>query len=114
LLLNAVNDARQDLPPLSLHDQLGWAAKQHSLLMATKQDLSHDGWTNSILVSGFKGSSMGQNIALNVKTPEALVSAWMQSPGHRNNILSNKYKYTGFGCIIDDQNRIWWTQNFGG
>ena len=57
----------------------------------------------------YKGA--GENIAKGQKTPEEVVTAWMNSEGHRANILNSKYKYLGVGCI-KSQNGYAWTQIF--
>lgn len=54
----------------------------------------------------------GENIAYGQKTPEAVVNAWMNSSGHRANIMSSKYNKLGVGCYIDSNNVVYWTQIF--
>lgn len=47
--------------------------------------------------------AVGENIALgsgSYGTPQALVTAWMNSPGHRANILNRAYGRTGFGAVL--------------
>ncbi len=55
--------------------------------------------------ASYKGA--GENIALGQKTPEQVMNDWMNSPGHKANILNSKYKYIGVGV---DGNA--WTQLF--
>lgn len=52
----------------------------------------------------------GENIAAGHTTPQQVVDAWMNSPGHRKNILNPNYNKTGIGVYFGD--RIYWTQNF--
>lgn len=52
----------------------------------------------------------GENIAMGHTNPEDVVKAWMNSPGHRRNILNPNYHKTGIGIYFGE--RIYWTQNF--
>jgi hypothetical protein len=77
---------------------------------------------------------VGENIAAGYETPEAVVAAWMNSSGHRANILSTGFREIGIGYVADPQDaanvrrdgngdctadgssgpfRHYWTQNFG-
>lgn len=58
----------------------------------------------------FKGS--GENIAWGQKTPEEVMNAWMNSDGHRANILNPNYKKLGVGVYQNSRGRIFWTQLF--
>lgn len=49
--------------------------------------------------AGATYSGAGENIAKGQRTPEEVVNAWMNSAGHRANILNSKYKYLGVGCV---------------
>lgn len=55
----------------------------------------------------------GENIAYGTRTASATVAAWMDSPGHRANILSDEFTQAGFGCYELDRVR-YWTQFFIG
>jgi len=57
----------------------------------------------------------GENIAAGQNTPEAVVESWMNSSGHRANILSENYEYLGVGCYTTNAGYgIYWTQVFLG
>lgn len=58
----------------------------------------------------FRGS--GENIAWGQKTPEEVVTAWMNSEGHRANILNSKYTKIGVGYYENSAGRDFWTQLF--
>lgn len=58
----------------------------------------------------FKGS--GENIAYGQKTPEAVMKAWMNSDGHRANILNKNFKYIGVGYEKNASGTAYWTQLF--
>ncbi|MEW8987156.1 MAG: CAP domain-containing protein, partial [Bacillus sp. (in: firmicutes)] len=53
----------------------------------------------------------GENIAMGQRTPEEVVQAWMNSEGHRKNILSANFNYIGVGYI---ESGNYWTQMFIG
>lgn len=58
--------------------------------------------------------SLGENIAAGYRTPQAVVDAWMNSPGHRNNILSENNWEIGVGYFTGAGSyRHYWVQNFG-
>ncbi len=60
---------------------------------------------------GITYRTAGENIAMGYRTPEAVVSAWMASSGHRANILNASYTTIGVGYVADGH---YWTQHFTG
>lgn len=62
--------------------------------------------------AGATYSGAGENIAKGQRTPEEVVNAWMNSEGHRANILNSKYKYLGVGCVKSGSSSYAWTQIF--
>ena len=54
----------------------------------------------------------GENIASGYKTPKAVMSGWMNSSGHKDNILNSSYKSIGIGCFRTG-GTIYWVQCFG-
>ena len=60
---------------------------------------------------GISYRSAGENIAMGYKTPEAVVNAWMNSPGHKANILNSSFTHIGIGYVKDGN---YWTQMFVG
>ena len=56
----------------------------------------------------------GENIAKGQKTPAEVVKAWMNSQGHRENILNSKYTEIGVGVAKDSKGTLYWTQMFIG
>ena len=67
---------------------------------------------------GISWYTCGENIAAGQKTPEQVVAAWMNSDGHRANILNEKYVYLGVGFYYDHDGasgssyRYYWAQDF--
>jgi hypothetical protein len=105
--------AQNGLPPLKENTELNYAADQYAEQMSESGVLSHTGpdgsqpWDRAEAV-GYEAQTMGENIAAGQKTPEQVVADWMNSPGHRANILNPKYTEIGVG--YDDN---FWVQNFG-
>lgn len=59
-------------------------------------------------------SSAGENIAMNYQSPQAVVDGWMNSPGHRANILNERFNQLGVGVANSNQNYYDWVQIFVG
>jgi len=61
---------------------------------------------------GISWRAWGENIAAGQGTPEAVVNAWMNSSGHRANILSSNFSKIGVGYVTSSSGRPYWTQIF--
>lgn len=61
---------------------------------------------------GISYQSAGENIAYGQKTPQEVVNAWMNSSGHRANILNAGYSHVGIGVYQADNGTIYWSQLF--
>ncbi|MEO3869051.1 CAP domain-containing protein [Nonomuraea sp. B12E4] len=101
------------------HDpRLRAAAAGHSTDMARNGFFDHDsqdgrGFLDRIRAAGFTGgSSWAENIAAGQPTPASVVRAWMNSPGHRTNIMNCRFNLIGVGAVKDARGRIYWTQDF--
>ncbi|WP_027338635.1 CAP domain-containing protein [Halonatronum saccharophilum] len=57
-------------------------------------------------------TAAGENIAQGQPTAQAVMDAWMDSPGHRENILSEEFTYIGVGLAKDGQGNTYWVQMF--
>jgi subtilisin family serine protease len=93
-------------------------AGAHSADMAAKGYFSHTGKDgrspfDRMRQAGYAGRSMGENIAAGQTTPQAVMTAWMRSPGHRANILRCSFKEIGIGYVKGGPMRHYWTQTFG-
>ncbi len=100
---------------LSIDDKLMTAAQRHSQDQADHQKMSHTGSDGSdpgdrIDRVGYQWRTYGENVAWNQKTPAAVMDAWMNSPGHRANILNCAFTEIGVG--IASSNGPYWTQVF--
>jgi Ca2+-binding RTX toxin-like protein len=92
---------RFGLEPLESNGRLNKAAQTHSQKMARQDFYSHTGKDGSEVqdraeAADYKGRT-GENIATGQLTPEQVVEAWMDSSGHRTNILSRSYQDIGVG-----------------
>ncbi len=104
-------------PPLRTDDRLRAAARGHSEDMAARQYFSHispDGKTpwDRAEEAGY-GSPSAENIARGYDDPGTVVEAWMNSDGHRDNILNCDSRAIGVGIEIDGARAPYWTQMFG-
>lgn len=114
-----VNKERADAGcgPLTEDPQLDKAAQDHSDDMGARDFFDHtnpDGADpgQRITAAGYAWSTYGENIAQGQQTPEAVMDAWMHSPGHRANILNCSFKDIGVG-VGEGSGGPWWTQDFG-
>ena len=103
--------------PLRIEARLSEAAERLSRGMAERHYFSHnapDGSTPGKRVkdTGYIYQMVGENIEINSDDPEAVVSTWMNSPGHRQNILMCAFKETGIAMYQADDAGAYWTQVF--
>ncbi|MFJ6723029.1 CAP domain-containing protein, partial [Streptomyces sp. NPDC091259] len=103
--------------PLKEDPQLRNAAQGHSDDMARRDYFEHtdpDGGDpgTRTTAAGYRWSTYGENIAKGQQTPESVMNSWMNSPGHRANILNCSFKDIGVG-VHQGPGGPWWTQNFG-
>lgn len=61
---------------------------------------------------GIRFSNGGENIAYGQRTPQEVMNSWMNSPGHRANILSATYNQIGCGVAKSSNGTYYWTQMF--
>ena len=109
-ILTETNAAREQngLEPLTLNPQINPVAQAWSEKMASNGAMTHNP-EYSFQIPG-DWQQVGENVAYGYK-PSEVVTAWMNSEGHRANILGN-YTDIGLGYYIDGAGRTWYTQNF--
>ncbi|MFD4777591.1 CAP domain-containing protein, partial [Streptomyces sp. NPDC058427] len=103
--------------PLKEDPQLTDAAQRHSDDMSARDFFEHtnpDGADpgQRVTDAGYRWSTYGENIARGQQTPASVMESWMNSPGHRANILNCAFKDIGIG-IHQGPGGPWWTQDFG-
>ncbi|MET8546536.1 CAP domain-containing protein, partial [Kitasatospora sp. NPDC004799] len=102
--------------PVSAEPRLASAAQSHSDDMADRNYFDHaspegNHADHRIEAAGYSWSTWGENIARGQKDPAAVMDSWMNSPGHRANILNCSFKQLGVG-VRTGANGPWWTQVF--
>ncbi len=103
--------------PLRSDDRLTTSARTHSSDMASQGFFSHTGSDGSnfaarAVKAGYTGAS-AENIAWGYRTPQEVVTGWMNSAGHRANILNCTSIAVGVGLAVKADGSLYWTQNFG-
>ena len=112
-----IERSKVGLPPLKENWQLSRIARYKSQDMINKNYFSHYSPTygspfKMIESFGLRFSAAGENIAMGQRTPQEVMNAWMNSPGHRSNILNPTYTEIGVGLAKDKSGRCYWTQMF--
>lgn len=106
--------AKYSLPPLKIDLALSKVAREKSRDMAVNHYFSHNSPTygspfEMMRKFGISYTAAGENIAKGQRTPQEVVTAWMNSEGHRANILNKNYTHIGVGF---EENGYIWTQQF--
>jgi len=122
-IVQLVNAARvqHGLTPLVVSPELTQSARQYAQSMATGGFFSHQGPHGSTLITrdesaGYRDwTTLGENLAGGQPTPAEAVRAWLNSPEHRANILSDQYQETGVGFVTVSGSpyEYYWVQEFG-
>jgi hypothetical protein len=122
-IITLTNKQRSDnnLPALVTNSQLALAAQAKAKYMFEKNFWAHnapDGTTPWFFIEhqGYKYSAAGENLARDFYTSSAVVSAWMDSPGHKANIMNTNYQEIGIGVMngtLDGKETTLVVQMFG-
>ena len=117
-VIRLVNEIRVEcgLKPLTTNWELSRVARFKSQDMVDNRYFSHTSPTygspfQMIRDFGLSFRTAGENIAYGQRTPQAVVNAWMNSSGHRANILNASYTQIGVGYVAKGN---YWTQMFIG
>ncbi|RJS57964.1 hypothetical protein CJ481_19880 [Bacillus subtilis] len=107
---------KQGLKPLQIDETLSKSARAKSQDMKDKNYFDHQSPTygspfDMMKSFGISYKTAGENIAKGQKTPEEVVKAWMNSEGHRKNILNPNFTHIGVGYV---ESGSIWTQQFIG
>lgn len=114
--LTNVERSKNGLAPLKIDENLSKVAREKSRDMSVNKYFDHTSPTygspfDMMKKYGITYRSAGENIAMGQRTPEEVVQAWMNSAGHRANILNGDYTHIGVGHISEGN---YWTQQFIG
>ena len=106
-------------PPLATSTTLMAAASLHSLDMAARGSLGHEGSDGSssgdrITRAGYTWQASGENVAAGQRDAEAAVAAWLDSPGHCATLMNANFTETGiaFALAPGKNPAVYWTQVF--
>jgi uncharacterized protein YkwD len=111
-LLNTERASR-GLAPYADQPQVAEAAQAHSADMAAHRNMSHTGSDGSnagdrLTANGFTWRAWGENIAAGQRTAHDVVTAWINSTGHRPQMLGS-YSYVGVGVAAAADGTLYWT-----
>jgi uncharacterized protein YkwD len=122
-VIEIVNQTRAGagLAPVAANPLLATSARRYASYMASASFFGHNGPDGSTLVTrdeaaGYGGwLFLGENLAGGQTTPEQVVDAWMNSPSHRENILSSNARELGVGYVYQPGSTYghYWVQEFG-
>jgi uncharacterized YkwD family protein len=109
--------ASRGLPLFKLNAELSRVARYKSQDMIDKKYFSHTSPTygspfDMMQSFGLKFSAAGENIAYGQKTASEVMNSWMNSAGHKANILSEAYTNIGIGVAKTASGTLYWTQMF--
>ena len=120
-VLDLVNAERtkRGISALTLDSNLSSVATKKSQDMVNKNYFDHTSPTygspfDMMKQFGISYRTAGVNIAKGQKTPQEVVTAWMNSEGHRKNILNPNFTNLGVGIAKDSKGTTYWTQMFIG
>ena len=114
--LTNVERAKYGLAPLTENWELSRCARYKSQDMRDKHYFAHQSPTygspfDMMKAFGLSFHAAGENIAYGYPTPQSVVTGWMNSEGHRANILNASFKQIGVGYVASGN---YWTQQFIG
>ncbi len=112
LALHNKERTSRGIAALTRSPALDIAAQLHNDYMVANNTLTHDEPRRDVGTrvkeQGYNWMWVGENIARGQVSPEDVMKSWMNSSGHRDNILNAHYKEIGFG-----NSGVWWTTDFG-
>ncbi len=108
--------AAAGLAPVTENGLLDSAAIGHSAYQARRHKMTHtgQGGTNvgqRLLAVGFTPWAWGENVAYGYGSCADVMAGWMNSPGHRANILNPQILEIGMGAVADSAGVIYWTMD---
>jgi uncharacterized protein YkwD len=110
-----IERAKEGLAPLTVDNNVEKAAMVRANEIQTQ--FAHvrpngTGFVTALKEAGAVYRGAGENIAWGQKTPEEVVAGWMNSPGHRANIMNKNYVNIGVGNLQDSSGTQYWVQIF--
>ena len=117
-ILKLINAEREKagLATLKADPKLNRAARTHSLNMAKQSTLAHEldgkGPADRMKEAGYRLRMYGENCGVGSRTPAAEVQMWLNSPPHKENILTAAFNETGIGIATGKGGKKYYTQVF--
>ncbi|WP_250007902.1 CAP domain-containing protein [Actinoplanes sp. M2I2] len=118
-MIRLVNAERKAAGCSSLagESRLHRAARKHSERQAAQDTMSHQlpgeaSMGDRVAAEGYRWGGVAENVAAGYRTPADVMDGWMNSPGHKANILNCGYKHIGVGLAKSGKGTQYWTQNF--
>jgi uncharacterized protein YkwD len=117
-VVDATNKERKaaGLPELKVDPALMKMAREHSATMARLKEIGHDlggkTFQDRIKESKYPFRRIGENVAAGYDTPKAAVQGWMESQGHKENILNKEFSVIGVAVEKGEDGKKYWTQIF--
>lgn len=110
--------ARHRLRPLTVDARLAVAAQAHSADMVRRAFFAHENpdgrkVRDRAVAAGYPYRKVAENIAAGQRSATEVVEGWMNSPGHRANILDGELTQIGVGQAHGGSYGVYWTQVFG-
>ena len=109
--------AAAGLSPLKANTKLASVAEKKAEDLRDKGYFAHQSPTygspfDMMKQFGISYTAAGENIAKGQKTPADVMNGWMNSPGHRANILNSNFTEIGVGYVTDSNGTTYWVQHF--
>jgi uncharacterized protein YkwD len=104
-LVTLINDYRASigLNTLEVINHISYKSQEHNIYMIDNSVVNHDYFQqrSNNLIQVLGADRVGENIAYNYQTPESAMSAWLNSPAHKDNIEGN-YTHLGISVTVDE------------
>jgi len=117
-MYQATNNSRLNngVRRVDLHYTISRLARKHSIAMANRGSIFHTSKSRIIgtYLDGVRWSTWGENVGVTGGTISGLQKAFMNSPGHRSNILNRAFHRVGVGTYRDANGLLWVTVFFYG
>lgn len=105
------------LPSLQMNSKLSGVAEKKAEDLRDQNYFAHQSPTygspfDMMKQFGISYTAAGENIAKGQRTPESVMDGWMNSPGHKANILNANFTEIGVGYVTDSGGTTYWVQHF--
>jgi uncharacterized protein YkwD len=107
---------KRGLRPLKIDTKVSAAARAHSGYQASSRTMTHTGANGSnaqqrMATNGYASGWWGENVAFGQRDCAVVVTAWMGSLHHRDNILNPHFTVIGIGAVRSSNGAIYWTMD---